>query len=746
MASATATLRLLRTIAALGPRLHEPSGAASPNTLYALVCDSLRSCELAAHIARFDEDGTLRIVAHSLSPDMLSAIEGLVGKPLLGFPIVSPFYDAVRKAGEAVEVEDIASIIEPIVPYLTAEQRAELTRQAGAECALIAPLFSGGSAGGMLTVWGPRDRLGRHDIPALAALAAQVGIALENGRLLRQAEEEHARWRATVDSMEELVITCDPAGRITYLNAAAQRAFDALGLLLPGDYFLDASGLAHADGSPYTRHELPLEVARRSGESVSDMVVILRGVEGAADRHTLWSASPVCLPGGAVLGAVATGRDVTGQRLLEEMNRAALDVLLRVAAIVTEPAEAVTLLERLAEALNGLAAVEQTHAMLIHRERLEPLAIFGVSPGVARAWDAAVHAWTPDPSVVGPLLDWFRAGHLLTQDFTQEKAIISTVAIESAHIRAAITAPVLAGGELVGLLTISRSRPPAPDVPTLFAPWDQALLAGVARLAGEALERRRLTEQLVATEAARQAAVEATHQRDEFLGVASHELRTPLTSIRMNVQLAGRRLGEAGDERTRDLLRRTERQISRMTRLVEDLVDAARIAADKLELHPEDFDLRAVVTEAVEEQRQVATARRIRLEMPERAVTVRGDPARIGQVVTNYLTNALKYSPAEAPVEVRLMSDGCVARLSVRDRGPGLPLEEQTHIWERFHQVQGVRVQTGSGVGLGLGLYISRTIIERQDGRVGVASALGEGATFWFELLVTDNAMKRSRG
>jgi signal transduction histidine kinase len=113
---------------------------------------------------------------------------------------------------------------------------------------------------------------------------------------------------------------------------------------------------------------------------------------------------------------------------------------------------------------------------------------------------------------------------------------------------------------------------------------------------------------------------------------------------------------------------------------------------------------------------------------------------RIEQVVTNYLTNALKYSPADRPVEVGVEVEPGKqqVRVWVRDQGPGLPLAEQGRIWERFHRVQGVEVQSGTGVGLGLGLYICRMIVERHHGQVGVQSASGQGATFWFTLPLSD--------
>jgi signal transduction histidine kinase len=103
-------------------------------------------------------------------------------------------------------------------------------------------------------------------------------------------------------------------------------------------------------------------------------------------------------------------------------------------------------------------------------------------------------------------------------------------------------------------------------------------------------------------------------------------------------------------------------------------------------------------------------------------------------VLTNYLTNALKYSAADKPVEVHLLVEGHNARVAVRDEGPGLSLKEQQQVWQCFYQAQDVTVLSGSGVGLGLGLHISQTIVELHQGRVGVESVVGQGSTFWFTL------------
>src|SRR5690348_16403194 len=112
------------------------------------------------------------------------------------------------------------------------------------------------------------------------------------------------------------------------------------------------------------------------------------------------------------------------------------------------------------------------------------------------------------------------------------------------------------------------------------------------------------------------------------------------------------------------------------------------------------------------------------------------DAGRITQVITRYLTNALSSSPADQPVTVQLSVEGAVARVSVHDQGQDIPAEEQGHIWERFYQAKRTGIQQELDQSSGLGFYLSRAFIERHRGSVGVQSAPGRGATFWFTLPV----------
>lgn len=248
---------------------------------------------------------------------------------------------------------------------------------------------------------------------------------------------------------------------------------------------------------------------------------------------------------------------------------------------------------------------------------------------------------------------------------------------------------------------------------------------------------------------AREQALRETNQRMElFLMIASHELRTPLTSMLLGMQWLHHHLQHLLRSLTQDpqdavpqvekmqaLVGTTLQQGGRLNRLVQELLETSSIQAGLFELRLKPTDVAAIVRGAVQEERLLVPERTLLLELPiEGTVLVSADGERLGQVVTNFLTNALKYSPADRPVAVGLELEEGQVRVWVRDQGPGIALDEQGRIWERFHRAPGIEVQSGSDVGLGVGLYLSKTIIEQHEGRVGVQSALGAGSTFWFTL------------
>lgn len=268
----------------------------------------------------------------------------------------------------------------------------------------------------------------------------------------------------------------------------------------------------------------------------------------------------------------------------------------------------------------------------------------------------------------------------------------------------------------------------------------------------------RLQRELAEARATAEALRQANQGLTELLHIASHELRAPLTTITASEQLAAHRLSGLREalrrdptaatharaaERARAALARVDQQVHRLSRLVDDLLDAARAQSGKAAPPIAPCDLAAVIQDVVTEHRMTWPGQRILVALPTApvghpgpapSVAVLADPLRLARVVTNFLSNALKYSPDNRPVEVRLTVDGDLARIAVRDEGPGLPEAERERVWERFHQVADSQGQSVAESGLGLGLYIARSIIAQYGGRVGVWTAPGRGSTFWCEL------------
>jgi PAS domain S-box-containing protein len=244
----------------------------------------------------------------------------------------------------------------------------------------------------------------------------------------------------------------------------------------------------------------------------------------------------------------------------------------------------------------------------------------------------------------------------------------------------------------------------------------------------------------------------AERRKQEFLSMVSHELRTPLTSIMGFIDLAllyndlfPRPLSPEAEQllgKMETVLKRAMRQVEVETRLVEELLEVSRLELRKFELSLQPENLVTIVQETVANQQQAAPTRQIELALPpEEVVPVFVDAGCVGQALTNYLTNALEYAPVDQAVSVRLEVAGRVARVSVRDLGPGLTAEQQLRVWERFYQVAAPGCH-GPDRGLGLGLDIAKTIIEQHHGQVGVESAPGRGSTFWFSLPLADRLIQ----
>jgi len=259
------------------------------------------------------------------------------------------------------------------------------------------------------------------------------------------------------------------------------------------------------------------------------------------------------------------------------------------------------------------------------------------------------------------------------------------------------------------------------------------------RLEQKSQELERATREL---RAANERLTELDRLKDEFVAVVSHELRTPLTSIRAFSQILSDNPHMAGEQRAQFLAIITK-ETDRLTRLINQVLDLARIEAGRAEWRVAGVDLRALLADALARMSQVFEERSIAVQLraPERVPAVQADVDRVFQVVLNLLSNAAKFCPpGRGRVEISLLEDGRHLRVDVRDNGPGVDARDREIIFDKFRQA----AHSPAGAqGSGLGLHICRRIVEHFGGRIWVTSRAGEGSCFSFTLPCADATLSK---
>ncbi len=301
------------------------------------------------------------------------------------------------------------------------------------------------------------------------------------------------------------------------------------------------------------------------------------------------------------------------------------------------------------------------------------------------------------------------------QQAGQDNPEIVTV-VHALGLKSYMGTPLIARDRVIGAITFSSVQPERH-----YTSDDLAFAQELARRIALTLDNARLYQE----------AQKAITLRDDFISIASHELRTPVTSLKLYVQVLQRQLARRGDDSLAHHFKKMDTQLDKLTLLIKDLLNVTRIELGKLDFQEDFFDVNEVVKEVVEQIQ--LTTRTHRIEVEGRiARPVRGDKDRIGQVLTNLLTNAIKYSPAANSIVVRLIAEEDVAVVEVQDFGIGIEKEHQGHIFDRFYRVSDPEERTYPG--LGIGLYIAHEIIKRHKGELWVVSEKGKGSLFRFRL------------
>jgi len=313
------------------------------------------------------------------------------------------------------------------------------------------------------------------------------------------------------------------------------------------------------------------------------------------------------------------------------------------------------------------------------------------------------------------------------------------------NITSALSLPLRVGERCIGVLNVNRI-----NFPVSFEDHHRDLLLMFAEHVGAAVDRAQAVEKLGSRarelEADNERLNEINRLKDIFLSTATHELKTPLTSVIAYSELLSDVALTLSDSQRGEFVTRLRGEAQRLLGLIDDILDLSRIESGKLSLHRRSVTLQSLARDAVETTRPTANkyAVTIEEEYNDDLPGIPLDEVKMRQVVVNLVVNAVKFSPRNGVVRVRVVRDGDDALLEVIDRGPGIHPEEATYIFEMFGQ--GVNAINQAKGGLGIGLHLVKRISELHGGHVGVNSRPGTGSTFWVRLPLVLAELPSSEG
>jgi signal transduction histidine kinase len=367
--------------------------------------------------------------------------------------------------------------------------------------------------------------------------------------------------------------------------------------------------------------------------------------------------------------------------------------------------------------LRGLVPFERTAIVLVEGDTATTMATAG------RGATDIFPPGNSDP-IEGSLLERVLEGKLVVRRDLTQKDYPADEQLLALGLRSELVAPLLLGARTIGMLSLSRDRPDAfsEDEIELVALLGRLVATAVQNIRAYEAERRRVEE-----------LARLSQLRADFVSLVSHELRSPMAAVIGAARTLEDRWRMLTAAQRESFLALIGDETARLAELVGDVLDTSRIEAGTFSYRFEEVDLGRVVDEAVEAaalaQQDVPVVASVRGALP----AIRGDRARLRQVLGNLIENAVKYSPEGGEVRVSAAAANGAVRISVRDTGPGIPRDQQARIFEKFGRVD---VIGASKPGTGLGLFIARSIAEAHGGSLDVNSGAEPGSTFTLTLPV----------
>lgn len=596
----------------------------------------------------------------------------------------------------------------------------------------------------------------RHDGETLQGIAAKLGLdeqeivrrivhtylatnadlvsALRTAGSVSEAEEAmEVTISANVDLFHELLeetddllIRLDDAGLLTYVNPAAAALLGTDVLQGVGRRAIE---LVHPEDRTATLETYREAIARRRPRVRYENRVI--GPDGQV-RYLSWNATLHYDVAGRMVSVTAIARDLTERhelQALHDRNQQALLSLLKQRAFTGGDLNAS--LKAIAEASAETLGVERVSIWLYRDDdtRIECLDLY---ERTAKMHTQGGELLSRDAPSYFQALEQDRV--IAADDARRDPHTAQLASYLEAHgIGAMLDAPIHIGGKTAGVICHEHVGDPR-----AWSLEDQnfaASLGDMVSIVFEQAERRRAELEILRQTVALEKAQELNRMMGDFVNLVAHELRTPLTSVLGFVELMEENLPPEHQASQQPYLNQIRLGFSRLSRLIDDLLDFARLEAGSFKLDVYPTDLAAKIREAVESLTPQALDARIKLEidLPDAPLEVPMDASRIGQVLLNLVGNAIKYTGAGGRVIVRAREAGERVRVEVSDTGSAIPPEDLPKLFTKFSRLAGGHRKNG----VGLGLYISKSLVEAHGGTIGAESELHKGSTFWFTLPIT---------
>jgi PAS domain S-box-containing protein len=550
-----------------------------------------------------------------------------------------------------------------------------------------------------------------------------------------------AMMRATLEASRDGILVTDEAGKVTEFNQQYVRMWQLAGDVMQTREHERLLALASTQVDEAQRFLERVREIDRSSPAESFDLLKLR------DGRVYERSSKLQFVEGRKVGRVWVFRDISERRqaedsLLEETR--VLELLNQTGAVLTATLDIQALVQSVTDAATEISGAEFGAFFYQAGEGGKDFTLHALS-GVSRA--SFEQRFQPRAQALFALT-FSGAPPVRLDDVLQDPRYGPRAPPPGAPqapvlVRSYLALPVASGsGEVMGGLFFGHREA------GVFNERAERLVTGIAAQAGVAIDNARLyevagrsaqeREVLLANErAARSEAEHLSQMKDEFLAMLAHELRNPLAPLRSSVEILRRTAIDPAElEKARAIM---ERQITHMTRLVDDLLDISRISRGKLEMRLEKIELADALRSAAEASRPAISARahEFRVNIPPQSVALTADLVRLSQALSNLLNNAAKYTPEGGLVELRAEVDSAGVSVSIEDNGTGVPEHLRNRIFDMF--VQGEPSSSDSRVqgGLGIGLTLVRKIVEMHGGTVraeGRDDGPGSKFTVWLPL------------